>query len=355
MAEDFTGAFVISGLDAGMVGDGIHDVGFHEDDGAVVESVGEEVSGPEVGVFSNRERVGVVGRIDEGGEAAGFGEDFGDGGSEFGFFVVGALEEFFEHGEALVGEGDFLVVVGTVEEEMEVGAVDEGWLVGVAPAFGVEVEAEDEVWLEGEVDEVGAGADFGGAVEESFGEFLEGGWGVVAGGRGGLVDEGLGAEQGDGFWFFADEGDAGAEGFELGAEEFGDEECHVAFGDGGLAIYAEPAFFHFRPFTADVTGVDGDVESIEGFSFRRRWQVGGGFPLARGGGGEPGWGEVEGEDVCGWWFSGLDAGGGFGDFDEVAPGISGGENGGEECAEVVAGDGVLIEVEARPFGWAGEG
>ena len=104
MAEDFAGAFVVACLDAGVVGDGVHDVGLHEDDGAIVESVGEEVSGPEVGVFSNREGVWIVGWIDEGGESAGFGEDFCDGGSEVGFFVVDALEEFFEHGESLVGE-----------------------------------------------------------------------------------------------------------------------------------------------------------------------------------------------------------------------------------------------------------
>lgn len=34
------------------------------------------------------------------------------------------------------------------------------------------MEAEDEVGLEGGVDEVGAGADLGGAVEEALGEFL---------------------------------------------------------------------------------------------------------------------------------------------------------------------------------------
>lgn len=42
-AEDFAGAFVIAGLDAGMIGDGVHHVGLHEDDRAVVEPVGEEV------------------------------------------------------------------------------------------------------------------------------------------------------------------------------------------------------------------------------------------------------------------------------------------------------------------------
>ncbi len=36
---DFTQAEVVACLDAVVVGDGIHDVGFHENDGAVIESV----------------------------------------------------------------------------------------------------------------------------------------------------------------------------------------------------------------------------------------------------------------------------------------------------------------------------
>ena len=61
---------------------------------------------------------------------------------------MGALEKFLKHGEALVGEQDFLVGVSAVEQEMEVGAVDEGGGVRVAPGFGVEVEAEDEIGLD---------------------------------------------------------------------------------------------------------------------------------------------------------------------------------------------------------------
>ncbi len=44
-------AVVITGLDAWVVDGGVHDVGLGEDDGAVVETIGEEVSRPEVGIF----------------------------------------------------------------------------------------------------------------------------------------------------------------------------------------------------------------------------------------------------------------------------------------------------------------
>ena len=55
------------------------------------------------------------------------------------------------------------------------GTVNQGGLVRVAPCFGIEVEAEDEVGLEGVVDKVGAGTDLGGAVKKPLGESLAGG------------------------------------------------------------------------------------------------------------------------------------------------------------------------------------
>lgn len=38
-AVNFFESFVISGLDAGVIVGGVHDVGLHEDDGAIVEAV----------------------------------------------------------------------------------------------------------------------------------------------------------------------------------------------------------------------------------------------------------------------------------------------------------------------------
>jgi len=68
---------------------------------------------------------------------------------------------------------DFVRGVGTVEEDVEMGAGDQGGVFRVTPCFGVEVEAEHEVGLDGLVDKFGAGADFGGAVEEAFGESFQ--------------------------------------------------------------------------------------------------------------------------------------------------------------------------------------
>lgn len=125
---------------------------------------------------------------------------------------MSALEEFFEEGEALVCEADFVFGVGSIDEDVEMGAWDEGWFSGVAPACGVEVEAEDEVGLDGVVDEVGAGADLGGAVEELFGKLAEAG-GVFSGGIGGEGAEIARAEGGDGVVGGADEGDGRAQFF----------------------------------------------------------------------------------------------------------------------------------------------
>jgi|GEM_PF-4473956 len=61
---------------------------------------------------------------------------------------MAALEEALEHGEALVGKGQFVVAVGAVEQEVEMGVLDQDGFGRRAPIFGVEVEAEDEVWFD---------------------------------------------------------------------------------------------------------------------------------------------------------------------------------------------------------------
>jgi len=73
------------------------------------------------------------------------------------------------------------------------------------------------------------------------------------------------AERGDGFGGGADEGDLGAHFLEKGFEEFRDAEGHVSFGDRFIVADLEPALFGFRPFAADVAGIDGDVEAGQWF------------------------------------------------------------------------------------------
>ncbi len=345
------GKFVEGGLEAWVVDGGVHDVGFHEEDGAVVEAVGEEVAGVEVGVVFDGADVVGEGVVDVGGEFGDFRKGLGDGLGDEGFFFVGALEEFFEEGEALVGEVDFVGGVGAVEEDVEVCFGDEGGVGGVAPCFGVEVEAEDEVGFDGLVDELGAGADFGGAVEEAFGEFFEGGgvFGVFC-----EVVEVFGAEGCDGFCFGADEGDFGAHFFEDGFEFFGNDEGHVAFGDRFVGADLEPAFFDFSPWAADVAGVDGDVEFGEWFVF---WRDGEGLCVLPGAGygeGFFGGGEVEDEGGDGGVCGGDDFGVGGVDGDVGAPGVVCCEDFGDEFLEVGGGDGVLVGFELGPIGVFGE-
>jgi len=55
-----------------------------------------------------------------------FGKNIGHGGTDECFFFMGSLKEFFEHGEALVCQGDLAVGMAAVEEDVEVGAIDEG-------------------------------------------------------------------------------------------------------------------------------------------------------------------------------------------------------------------------------------
>ena len=102
---------------------------------------------------------------DEGGVAQ---ENVGDGLGE-GDGAAGAFgEEMAHHLEALVVEGDLAGHIGSVDENVKVVAGGPR-LFGVVPGFGIVVETEHEVGLDDLVDEVGAGADFGGAVEEFFG------------------------------------------------------------------------------------------------------------------------------------------------------------------------------------------
>ena len=171
------------------------------------------------------------------------------------------------------------------------GGGDESGVCGIAPCGSVEMEAENEVWLDGVVNEIGAGTDFSGAVEELFGKTAEG----IGIGLGGGIGEGfeiLRADGGDWFWGGADEGDFGAHFAEEGCEDLGDFECHIAFGDGGIGANLEPAFFDFRPISADVAGIDGDVEVLEGFFNWGGCAGGGGLPRAGGGFGVCGGGEV---------------------------------------------------------------
>ena len=84
----------------------------------------------------------------------------------------------------MVRVADFIGCEGADKKDVKMGARDERGIVGVAPGLGVEMEAENEVGLDGLVDELGAGTDLGGAIKKAIG-VAAGGIGVVGGVLGG--------------------------------------------------------------------------------------------------------------------------------------------------------------------------
>ncbi len=126
-------------------------------------------------------------------------------------------------------------------------------------------------------------------------------------------------------------------------------EGHIAFGDRFCVADLEPATLDFRPFAADVAGVDGDVEVGEGFSGGSGREVCGGLPVTGGGEGFLGLGEME-DERC---FVEIAGGEDFSrlvlDGDEFLPSGVGSKDVAEEGFEIGAGYGVLKCVELGPI------
>ena len=119
-AVDLLPAVVVAGLDAGEDLLAVHDVGFEKEDGAFVESVGEQVAGPEVGIVGDvdgaqGERFVLVGR--KGGDLLECADQL-DG---EGFFLgMDSLCDLQEHFESFVIVGDLAPGVCAIEEDVEV-------------------------------------------------------------------------------------------------------------------------------------------------------------------------------------------------------------------------------------------
>ena len=67
---------------------------------------------------------------------------------------------------------------------------------------------------------------------------------------------------GDRFEFGTDEGDAGSEFLKHGLKEPGGAKGHAAFADDNIAPFEFPVF-NGGAISADVAGVEGDVEAFE--------------------------------------------------------------------------------------------
>ena len=234
-------AFVVPGLDAFDKVGAVHDIGFQKNDGALVEAGGEKVAGPEERIVVEIGRKLVIGPIGVGWQIGLFLEGGGDVGGEGEFFIDGAGEEALEHLEAFVVVRDFGFVKGSGENDMEVLSGGE-----CRRARAIKVEADDEVGFDLFVDEVGAGADFGSAVEELG------------------VGEVFRAERGDGFGFGSGERDARAKIFEKWLKVLCGAKSHGALLDGRCVGIVEFALFDFCKFSTDVPGVYRDDEAFEG-------------------------------------------------------------------------------------------
>lgn len=119
-AIDKFNAFVVAGPDALDEVGAIHDVGFEENDGALVKSCGEKVACPKVGVAVERSRVGVIGTVGVWGKIGVVLESLGQAGGEGDFFLDGAGKEALQHFEAFIVVGDFAFVEGSGKNDVEV-------------------------------------------------------------------------------------------------------------------------------------------------------------------------------------------------------------------------------------------
>lgn len=155
-----------------------------------------------------------------------------------------------------------------MSDEVKVIGGGEGGGRGISPVVGVEVEADDEVGMKFGVHAMPAGADFGGPVEETFG-FADD---FCFRGCAGFGGEAL-ACRGDEFrrpqgseWVggVAEEEDRRAQAFKARSEKLGGGEREVAFPDGRGIPVLEGPLFHGGPWSAEVTGIDGDADAVEG-------------------------------------------------------------------------------------------
>jgi hypothetical protein len=215
------------------------------------------------------------------------------------------------------------------------------------------------------IDEVGAFVNFGDAIEEEFALGLDGlgaerivVWLIIfAWGRNapflelgaGERSKRFGAMFGGGEWAVAEVKNGRAHGFELGDEMAGDEESHLAFDDGAGLPELEKAFLHFCVWAAEVTRIDGDIQTGEGKIGEWRGELTGRTPGAWDGFGGCGIGG-EAESKFFW--------GGERDFDDCGIRLDGDDaiggacwsvDGEEKADKFWAGDSFLVGFELTPI------
>lgn len=281
-SPDIPATGVVAQLDAGEGGAAVHDIRLAVDNGALEESVGQQVADPEVGVGrGSGDGLGTV--IGKGFQSSRRrqGPGYRVGGTQF--LRMRPAEQFHQQGEAFVLMGEFFPRHGAAEQEVEVVLVGEGRARRVAPLLGVEVEANDKIGTESLVDEPGAVADLGDAIEKPLRFLLKTlarrGDSLLREGSDGCLAEVAGAYPGGRAVRAPGQPDLRSELFEPLLQEPGDDQRHLPFLDGAAPADPEPAGFHAGVASAEVAGIEGDAEAGQRFS-RSRNALGATFPEA---------------------------------------------------------------------------
>ena len=113
-------AFVVPGFDAFDEVGAIHDVGFEENDGALIEASGEKIARPEIWVAVEIGRKLMVGSVGVGREVGVIFERCGDARGERDFFFDVAREKALEHFKAFVVVGEFAFMKGAGQDDVKV-------------------------------------------------------------------------------------------------------------------------------------------------------------------------------------------------------------------------------------------
>ena len=148
---------------------------------------------------------------------------------------------------------------------MHVVVVDEARMLFVAPLFRVEVEAEDDVRLDGFIHETRPPADFADAVKKPLallghGDFCHRVVFLLEGIRSGGAELRR-AGGGDRARFRACQEDLRAEGFQFRDQKLRDFQRHVALADRRGFSDPKPTLLHLRPTPPEVPGIEGDFQA----------------------------------------------------------------------------------------------
>ena len=145
----------------------VHDIGLTIHDRAGVKPVGQQVARPHIRLAKHWQGTGMVGERRKTGR---FGQFGGHLSSQGNFLVMHTTQQAHQHFQSLIIEQHFLQTEGTIHQQMKM--ILPGIQRGSRPpptSCGIEMQADDEVGMQGLIHPVRARPDFGVAVKELFG------------------------------------------------------------------------------------------------------------------------------------------------------------------------------------------